>query len=66
MSRGAWRGMDVGDLVVSASGHWHMPKLVVSLHETAAALVGVLFDGEVKYVHYKHLDVVRRADGSPV
>jgi len=52
--------MDVGDLVVSAPGHWHMPRLIVEMHRTATALVGVLFDGEVKYVHYRHLKVVSR------
>ncbi len=50
--------MQVGDLVVSARGHWHMPRLVVVRHATAKALVGVLFDGEIKYIHYKHLEVV--------
>ncbi len=50
--------MKVGDLVVSARGHWHTPRLVVERHATAKALVGVLFDGEVKYVHYKHLEIV--------
>ena len=49
----------VGDLVVSARGHWHDPRLVVGIHETAKALVGVLWaNGETKYVHYKHLEVV--------
>jgi hypothetical protein len=51
----------VGDLVVSARGHWSDPKLVVVIHETAKALVGVLFDDEIKYVHYKHLDVITKA-----
>jgi len=60
MSDATWRGMDVGDLVVSAPGHWHMPRLIVEMHRTATALVGVLFDGEVKYVHYRHLKVVSR------
>ena len=51
-------GMKVGDLVVSARGHWHTPKLIVEMHATAKNLVGVLFEGETKYVHYKHLEVV--------
>ena len=50
--------MKVGDLVVSARGHWHTPKLIVEMHATAKNLVGVLFEGETKYVHYKHLEVV--------
>ena len=48
----------VGDLVVSKPGHWHTPRLVVVVHKTAKALVGVLFEDEVKYVHYKHLEIV--------
>ncbi len=47
-----------GDLVISARGHWDTPRLVVETHSTARALVGVLFDSEVKYVHYKHLEVI--------
>ena len=50
--------MKVGDLVVSARGHWHTPRLVVGQHATAKALVGVLFENEIKYIHYKHLEVV--------
>ncbi len=57
--------MKVGDLVISA-GHggtrlWHTPKLVVELHKTAKALVGVLFEDEVKYIHYKHLERVNES-----
>lgn len=48
----------IGDLVVSKPGHWTTPRLVVEIHETAKSLVGVLFDTEVKYVHYKHLEVI--------
>ncbi len=49
----------VGDLVVSARGHWHTPRLVVATHETAKALIGVLWPtGETRYVHYKHLKVI--------
>ncbi len=48
--------MKAGDLVISARGHWSDPKLVVVVHETAKALVGVLFDDEIKYIHYKHLE----------
>ncbi len=50
--------MKVGDLVVSARGHWDDPKLIVGFHETAKALVGVLFEDEVKYIHYKHLEII--------
>jgi hypothetical protein len=52
--------MTLGDLVVSKPGHWTMPRLVVEIHETAKALVGTLDpdDGEIKYIHYKHLEVV--------
>ena len=51
--------MDIGDLVVSKPGHWTMPRLVVEIHETAKALVGTLDpNGEIKYIHYKHLEVV--------
>lgn len=50
--------MKVGDLVVSARGYWDTPRLVVGLHVTAKALVGVFFEGEIKYIHYKHLKVV--------
>ncbi len=55
MSRGTWRGVDIGDLVVSTQGAW---GLVVRIHDTAKALVGVLIGGEIKYIHYKHLEVV--------
>jgi hypothetical protein len=48
----------VGDLVISARGHWSRPRLVVELNETAKSLIGILFEEEVKYVHYKHLEVV--------
>ena len=51
--------MKVGDLVISARGHWTRPRLVVELHETAKALVGILFEDEIKYVHYKHLELVK-------
>ena len=51
--------MKVGDLVVSARGHWHTPRLVVATHKTASALFGVLWPtGETMYIHYKHLEVV--------
>jgi hypothetical protein len=52
------RYMKVGDLVISARGHWSRPRLVVELNETAKSLIGILFEEEVKYVHYKHLEVV--------
>ena len=50
--------MKVGDLVISARGHWQTPRLVVELHETAKAQIGILFEDEIKYVHYKHLEVI--------
>lgn len=51
--------MKVGDLVVSARGYWSDPRLIVTTHETAKALLGILWpDGEIKYVHYKHLEVL--------
>ncbi len=57
--------MKVGDLVISAghggTRHWHTPKLVVVIHETAKALVGVLFEDEIKYIHYKHLKVINES-----
>jgi hypothetical protein len=49
----------VGDLVDNKTQTWPNPRLVVELHETAKALVGILFEGEIKYVHYKHLKVVK-------
>ena len=48
----------IGDLVVSARGHWDTPRLVIENHESAKALIGVLFDDEVRYVHYKHLEII--------
>ena len=48
--------MNVGDLVIYDRGHWNTPRLVVVIHETAKALVGVLFEDEIKYIHYKHLE----------
>ena len=50
--------MKVGDLVVSARGLWHKPRLVVVIHPTAKNLVGTLDGGEIKYIHYKHLEAV--------
>ena len=59
MSRGTWRGVGIGDLIVSKPGHWTMPRLVFVIHETAKSLVGTLdANGEIKYIHYKHLEVV--------
>ena len=40
-------GFDVGDLVVSKPGHWHTPRLVVTTHQSAKSLVGVLFEDEI-------------------
>ena len=51
-------GFDVGDLVVSKPGHWHTPRLVVTIHQSAKALVGVLFEDEIKYIHYRQLEVI--------
>ena len=53
--------MQVGDLVISARGHWNTPRLVVVIHETAKALVGVLWENEIKYIHYKHLERVNES-----
>ena len=54
--------MKVGDLVVSARGHWHTPRLVVAIHETARDLLGIHWtNGETRYVHYKHLEVVNES-----
>ena len=50
--------MQVGDLVVSARGLWHTPRLIVAIHKTAKNLMGTLDAGEIKYIHYKHLEVV--------
>ena len=51
--------MKVGDLVVSARRLWNTPRLVVETHKTAKELIGVLWpDGETKYVHRKHLEVI--------
>ena len=50
--------MKVGDLVNNKTQTWPNPRLVVQLHETAKALIGILFEDEVKYVHYKHLEVI--------
>jgi hypothetical protein len=52
----------VGDLVVSARGHWHTPRLIVATHKTAKALIGVLWPtGETMYIHCKHLEVVNES-----
>ena len=54
--------MKVGDLVVSARGHWHTPRLVVAIHETARDLLGIHWtNGETRYVHYKHLEVINES-----
>ena len=50
--------LKAGDLVVNKTQSWPNPRLVVELHETAKALIGILFEDEVKYVHYKHLEVI--------
>ncbi len=52
------RDIKVGDLVVSARGLWHTPRLIVAIHKTAKNLVGTLDAGEIKYIHYKHLEIV--------
>lgn len=53
--------MKVGDLVVSKCGHWDTPRLIVTTHETAKSLIGILFEDEIKYVHYKHLEVINES-----
>ena len=50
--------MNVGDLVINKTKAWPNPRLVVGVHKTARALVGILFEEEIRYVHYKHLEVV--------
>jgi hypothetical protein len=51
----------LGDLVISRSGFWDMPRIVVRVHETAKSLYGTLSNGEVMYVHYKHLKVINES-----
>jgi len=54
--------MQVGDVVVSARGLWRDPRLVVETHRTAKALIGIRCpDGQTRYVHYKHLEVISEA-----
>jgi hypothetical protein len=53
--------MKVGDLVINKTQPWPNPRLVVELHKTAKSLVGVLFEDEIKYVHYKHLGVINES-----
>ena len=53
--------MKVGDLVNNKTQTWPNPRLVVELHETAKALIGILFEDEIKYVHYKHLEKVNES-----
>jgi len=49
----------IGDLVVSANGHWYDPRLIVEIHKTAKNLIGVFWsNGETRYIHYKHLEVI--------
>ncbi len=50
--------MKVGDLVNNKTQTWSNPRLVVELHETAKSLIGILFEDNIKYVHYKHLEIV--------
>ncbi len=50
--------MKVGDLVISARGHWDRPRLVVERHNTAKALVGIFFEEEIKWIHFKHLEII--------
>jgi len=52
----------VGDLVVSKRGHWHTPRLVVEESDSAKALIGVLSEGETRWIHYKHLEIVNAAN----
>jgi hypothetical protein len=48
----------VGDLVNNKTQMWPNPRLVVGFHKTAKALIGILFEEEIRYVHYKHLEVI--------
>ena len=50
--------MIVGDLVNNKTQTWPNPRLVVELHKTATTLVGILFEDEIRYVHYRHLEVI--------
>ena len=56
----SWKwSMKVGDLVISARGLWHAPRLVVAAHETATLLLGILWpNGETVWIHKKHLEVI--------
>ena len=51
-------GVKVGDLVVNKTQTWPNPRLVVEFPKTAKSLIGILFEEEIKYVHYKHLEVI--------
>ena len=53
--------MNVGDLVNNKTQTWPNPRLVVGVHETAKELIGILFEDEIKYVHYKHLEVIHES-----
>ena len=53
--------MKVGDLVDNKTQMWPNPRLVVEIQhplQVHLALVGILFEDEIKYVHYKHLEVI--------
>lgn len=57
--------MKEGDLVISIhSRNWRgkgsspLPMIVVAIHKTAKALIGVLAEGDIKYIHYKHLEII--------
>jgi hypothetical protein len=53
--------MKIGDLVNNKTQTWPNPRLVVELHETAKALIGILFEDGIKYVHYKHLEIINES-----
>ena len=50
--------MKVGDLVINKTHVWPNPRLVVEVPKRAPTLIGILFEDEIKYVHYKHLETI--------
>ena len=50
--------MKVGDLVDNKTQAWPHPRLVIEHDRTAISMVGILFENEIKYVHYRHLKVI--------
>lgn len=53
--------MKVGDLVVNKTQTWPNPRLVVEFYKTGKPMVGILFEDEIRYVHYGHLEVVNES-----